>query len=36
MENDPDGTPHFSVDFNDVDDVVTSYYKIMEDDNDTS
>ena len=36
MENDPDGTPHFSVDFNDVDDVVTSYYKIMEDDNDIS
>ena len=36
IENDPDGTPHFSVDFNDVDDVVTSYYKIMEDDNDIS
>ena len=36
IENDPDGTPHFSVDFNDVDDVVTSYFKIMEDDNDIS
>ena len=36
VENDPDGTPHFSVDLNDVDDMVKSYYTIMEDDNDIS
>mgnify|MGYP003685172135 CR=1 FL=1 len=36
VENDPDGTPHFSVDLNDVDDMVKSYYTVMEDDNDIS
>ena len=36
IENDPDGTPHFSVDLNDVDDVVKSYYIVMEDVNDIS
>ena len=36
IENDPDGTPHFSVDLNDVDDMVKSYYTVMEDDNDIS
>ena len=36
IENDPDGTPHFSVDFNDVDDLVTSYYKVMEGGDDIS
>ena len=36
IENDPDGTPHFSVDYNDVDDLVTSYYKVMEGGDDTS
>ena len=36
LENDPDGTPHFSVDFNDVDDLVTSYYKVMEGGDDIS
>ena len=36
MENDPDGTPHFSVDLNDVDDVVTSYYTVMEGGDDIS
>ena len=36
IENDPDGTPHFSVDYNDVDDLVTSYYKVMEGGDDIS
>ena len=36
IENDPDGTPHFSVDLNDVDDMVTSYYTVMEDGDDIS
>ena len=36
MENDPDGTPHFSVDLNDVDDMVTSYYTVMDGEDDIS
>jgi hypothetical protein len=36
VENDPDGTPHFSVDLNDVDDMVTSYYTVMDGEDDIS
>ena len=36
IENDPDGTPHFSVDLNDVDDMVTSYYTVMDGEDDIS
>jgi hypothetical protein len=36
IENDPDGTPHFSVDLHDVDDLVSSYYTVMDGEDDIS